>query len=381
MSLLYLDNAAAMQPSGNLPERFAELMRQYFVNGEAASLEAFQGRQVLEKADEKMLSALLGSDHKAYAFYTNSGTEAVNGAFFFLEEEFARKKHSGTLFTTRAEHPAMEKALERLAEKSSSRIQFLPLDREGGIDLKKFSDLLAEKANPLLLAVHHVQSETGRIQDLIALRKILNEKAPSVIFLADTIQSAGKIPIPWKEAGLDFSFLSGQKAGCPGGGAILARKESGKLLSAVRTTNHFIGRCPLPCAILLAEIFRELGEKLPENMEKLTRLSQFLREEFARKVPALKPTLPLTKSSPYLQHFRTHPFEGAILTRMLGEKKITISAGSACSSETRDPSPALLAMGVTAKEAFGALRISFSGMETKENMIFLADCLRDCMEK
>ena len=66
---------------------------------------------------------------------------------------------------------------------------------------------------------------------------------------------------------------------------------------------------------------------------------------------------------------------------MLGEKNITLSAGSACSSETGTPSSALLAMGIPGKKAFGSLRISFSGEETEENMLFLADSLKECMEK
>lgn len=377
---LYLDNAAAMRPTGNIPERFSELLRNCYVNGEAGSLEAFRGRKLLAETDEKMLFALLGKDHNAVSFYTNSGTEALNGAGFLLQEEL-KKDSCGRILTTRGEHPAMLQLLLRLAENTGRKLEFIPLDPQGGFAQEKLKELLAEKEKIDLVAIHHVQSETGRIQDLVTLRNMLNEKDPSIILLADTIQSAGKIPLPWKEAKLDFAFLSGQKVGSPSGGILLTGKKWKKKVEDVRFKSHLLGRCPLPCGILTAETFTRFAENLAGNMERVSFINHFLREKAKETVPDLSSTLPPEKASPWILHFLTYPLEGAILTRMLGEKNITVSAGSACSAETNSPSPVLLAMGIPEKKAFGSLRISFSGEETEENITELAVSLRECMEK
>ena len=373
---IYLDNASSVPCTKSVLERFSFLCTEYFANQESLSFQGRRSFSAVKEAQEKVFNLLTGeSPSQGGVLSGNTGSCVLNAA-----AEGVGNLLNGGIVTTEAEHPALLSSLKRVSARRHIPLFLCPLCRDGSLDLNSLESLL-KREKIALLAVHHIQSETGRIQDLVSVRTLLDSFAPSAFFLADTIQSAGKYPLPWKEAKLDLAFVSGQKLGSPGGAFLLYRKNLGKILSALRTTEHLPGRS-IPANILL---LGEILEKLLPDMDKNLGEAEECKKELLDAVKNLEipfvPTVPQKSASSYILHFLTAPYQGAILTRMLAQEGISVAPGSACSSESGEPSRTLKCMGIAKDALYGALRISFWLHNTAEEVRHLANSLKACTAK
>jgi cysteine desulfurase len=174
---IYLDNAAAAAPEKAVIDFFASAAMSCYANQEAIHQQAYAVRQKLEAAENDLAAALTG-DSSAKVIWGNSGTDLFN---LFSH---ATMLHKGNIVTT-LEHPALQAALKR----TGTELRIVPL-LNGKVDLEELGRL-ADR-NTVLVAIHHVQSETGVVQDLPGIRKVINGCAPQALFFSDTIQSAGK---------------------------------------------------------------------------------------------------------------------------------------------------------------------------------------------
>ena len=238
---IYLDNAAAAAPEKNVIDFFAAAAMSCYANQEAIHRQAYVLRQKLEVAEKELALALTG-DVSAQVVWGSSGTDLFN---LLSHAPMLRK---GNIVTT-LEHPALLAALKR----TGTELRTVPL-LDGKVNLEELGRM-ADR-NTVLVAVHHVQSETGIIQDLPGIRKIITGCAPQALFFSDAIQSAGKLPIPWKEAGLDIVSVSGHKLGTPGGAALIlrtgkdsTRKNLVEFFERSRSREYLAGR-PDPATML-----------------------------------------------------------------------------------------------------------------------------------
>ncbi|MBP5182091.1 MAG: aminotransferase class V-fold PLP-dependent enzyme, partial [Lentisphaeria bacterium] len=258
---IYLDNASSVPCTKEVLERFSFLCAEYFANQESLSFQGRRSFSAVKEAQERVFSLLTGeASPQGGVLAGNTGSCVLNAA-----AEGVGELLNGGIVTTEAEHPALLAALKRVSARRHIPLFLCPLCRDGSLDLNSLESLL-KRDKIALLAVHHIQSETGRIQDLVAARTLLDRFAPSAFFLADTIQSAGKYPLPWKEAKLDLAFVSGQKLGSPGGAFLLYRKNPGRIFSSLRTAEHLPGRCIPALLLLLGEILEKLVPEMNKNL-------------------------------------------------------------------------------------------------------------------
>lgn len=360
---IYLDNAAATPVDIDVLDFFRYSCLKYYANQEAAHDAGYSVREELEKAAKRILKIITVRPEKNRLFWTNSGTDSINAVLAL--PQFSK----GNIVTTKAEHPALLQAIFRAA--GQDRTKFAHISENGGIDAEHLSELIDEKTS--LVAFHHVQNETGRIQDLIEIRKILNRRKSKALFLADTVQSAFKFSIPWDEAGLDFAFASGHKTGAPSGGAVICRQESlYEELKKIRDKRYMLGRANPPDCLSLAFAAEKIAAERENILKKIKELSNYLRNSLTERFPEVQISIPIEKSSPFITHFTVGNCQGAVLVRMLSQKGVMISSGSACMAESPDASKSLLAMGMSKERAFSALRVSlWKNTEKKDINIFL----------
>jgi len=364
---VYFDNAASCQPDPKILGHYYAYASRFYANQEAAHSLAYNLRTQIELAAGQLSQALCGQ--KTDIHWGHSGTD-----IFSLFSEF-KGFQNGNIVTTPIEHPAMTAALKR----SGSEIREVKITG-GRVDLEHLARMLDEKT--VLTSIHHVQSETGVIQNLAAIRKVLDKHAPQSVFMSDTIQSAGKIKIPWNEAKLDIISVSGHKIGAPACGALLLNNSNAKIkafceyLTLCRKEYYTAGR-PEPAAILaLAQCLVQQQTKQTENLAGINKINSFLRQ----KLPKLKLfndkkiilTIPEENASPYILHFIVPGYQSGVLVRMLSEESVYFSAGSACLSESDKPSAALTAMGFNKEDAYAGIRLSFCLQNTlKHAEIFI----------
>ena len=372
---LYFDNAAAVPVRPVTMARLAALAQDFSANQEASGAAGEAVRAALSTAERRLIETICGSAAQGRSvLWTNTGTDAVRAAVtaFLLTPE----KHGEVLFTD-GEHASIPAALDMLpATCPRNRVKLL---RDGRIDLTDLSQKLSERTR--LVAFHWVQSETGAMQDLAAVRAMVKSIAPQAALLVDAIQGAGKLPFDFAAVQPDFFLVSGQKFGLPGGAAMIYGDEFRPAVKKLRTERHAIGRVPPPFCLLLAETFGGRTATMSGDLEYIRALRERFLSELKEALPdgCWRETIPAENASPYIVHllFSGGPqtYQGAILTRIMAKFGASIASGSACDAETGTPSRVLTAMGLGREQAYSAVRVSFFDHNTPEEAAELARLL------
>ena len=354
--LVYLDNAAAVPVEPETLDFMSEIAPLVIGNQEGIHCAAYRTRDLLTQAAVDVSKAIAGNVGAASLLWGDSGTTMLNAALrlpIFSE---------GNIITTNLEHPALTAAIRR----SGAEIAIVKTPH-GKIDLEQLATLLNEQTR--LVAIHHIQSETGIIQDLPAIKEIIKNNAPNALFLVDTVQSAGKLSIPWADAGLDFCFISGHKFGSIGGAAMLYRDQMmsngikiSSFFKTLREQDYLLGRPEPLTELTMVATLQHCFANLEQNLATITKLNRQLRNGLESiTLPNRKKiifTVAPEDSSPYIVHLLLPGFQGAVLVRMLSEHNIAVSAGTACAAETDNPGKTLPAMGYKKNDGYSTLRIS-----------------------
>ncbi len=344
---LYLDQAAAARPAPEVLDFYRTRLDRCYANQEAAHSMGYSLRRELDCAAEKLAVALTGRSGCA-VIWGGSGTELI--ALLADSPAAAGKRVASTAL----EHPAVGANFRRAA----SEFRLFDVDRTGRISGA------SRAGEPEFLILHHVQSELGVIQEPERWRSAF----PGAALAVDAIQSAGKLPLP--EA--DFWIVSGHKLGAPGGAALLVAPgcpDREKFLGWARdrrSRDYRIGR-PEPALMLTLAFAAEVAARDREaryeavkqcNLELRTRLENLPLPGGGR----LRFTVPPELASPWILHLMLPGIQAGVLVRMLAERGAMCASGSACASESREPSAALRAIGTGRRDGYSGLRISF-GME------------------
>lgn len=372
---LYFDNAAAVPVRPVTMARLAALAQDFSANQEASGAAGEAVRAALATAEHRLIGTICGSAAQGYSvLWTNTGTDAVRAAVmaFLLTPE----KHGGVL-STDGEHASIPAALDMLpASCPRNRVKLL---RDGRIDLTDLSQKLNERTR--LVAFHWVQSETGAMQDLAAVRAMVKSIAPQAALLVDAIQGEGKLPFDFAAVQPEFFLVSGQKFGLPSGAALLYSDEFRPAVKKLRTERHAIGRVPPPFSLLLAETLGGRTATMSGDLDYIRELKERFLSELKEALPdgCWRETIPTENASPYIAHllFSGGPqtYQGAILTRIMAKFGASIASGSACDAETGTPSRVLTAMGLGREQAYSAVRVSFFDHNTPEEAAELAHLL------
>ncbi|MBR2641932.1 MAG: aminotransferase class V-fold PLP-dependent enzyme [Lentisphaeria bacterium] len=321
--MIYFDQAAAVRPSPELLDFYRETAARTFFNQEAAHAFAYHLRKELQEAGNELSLALTGN--AMHVFWGTSGTDVLLAAAHLF------RQRKGKILLSPMVHPAVEAA---------------------------FADC-GNGGEPILNVFPHAESETGLLSSL-------PEVPAGCLTLCDAIQSAGKI-FPLPEA--DLMVISGNKLGGMGGGALLFRDETFTRDLAQLRTAHRVSRPEPAQCLALAHAAKLAAAKQEENKEKLLEISSFLRCELnGFPLPGggkIHPTVPAENVSCHILHLLLPGIQTGVLVRMLGERGVACSAGSACAAETTEPSRILCAMG-HAKDAYSGLRLSFGADNTME---------------
>jgi cysteine desulfurase len=369
MSIVYFDNAAAMPAEITSLEDFRNFALEFPANQEAGHDAGYLVRKRLESAASELAAVLTGDDTTT-VLWSHSGTDAICGVIA------AMNITGGNIITSAVEHPALLAALRR----TPAELRFVKVTQNGLIDMENLGKLIDR--DTCLAALHHVQSETGIIQDPVAIRQTMNKHSPKAKLMLDTIQSAGKIPLPWTAAELDYVFVSGHKIGAPGGAAALVRNAALKqAYSDLRQRDYVTGRVEPAAILTMTETIKRRVMTIAANSEKVSVLNSRLRELLIEMPEKIRPVITIAsqQASPYILHCRLPGKQSAVIMRMLSETGFAVSSGSACAAEAGGPSAALLAMGFKRDDAYSGLRISFSEKNKITEVEAFAEALHNAL--
>ena len=374
MKKVYLDYAATTPTD----KRVLKQMLPYFnrVYGNPSSLHEFgqESKRGVELA-RKQVASLIKSNPDEIIF-TSGGTEANNLAIkgiFFKQNIVAPH-----FITSKIEHPAVLEPYNFL-KKQGVDTTFLSIDEDGLVDVNKLEQAI--KPNTVLVSIMHANNEIGTIQSIKAMAKIINNvieiikannnKNP-LYFHTDAVQTAGHIEIDVKDLGVDMLSMSAHKLYGPKGIGALYVKPGIKLeplLHGGEQEKRRRGSTENLASILGFGRACEIAQQeLKPEADKLIELRDYLIQQVLEKIEHTKLNGHPSKRLPNNANISIKKIEGEAILISLDAKGIAVSTGSACSSESLQPSHVLMAIGRSAEASHGSIRFSLGRWTNKREI-------------
>jgi cysteine desulfurase len=335
--------------------------------GNAASIHTFgqKARAAVETAREHV-AALIGARAQEIVF-TSGGTESDNHAIFgIVSSSGVSRPHVITSFV---EHEAVLNACQAL-EKQGVDVTYLPVDRDGLIDLENLRGAL--RPETVLITIMHANNELGTVQPLEQIGSIAKEA--DVYFHTDAVQSAGKIPIDVKASQVDLLSLSGHKLYAPKGIGALYIRGGTRLRQLLYGGHHQRGFRPGTENVAGIVGFGKAAEiarnSLANDARRLSALRNQLEHGLLHRVPHSRVNGGGAPRTPNTTNLVFPGVEGEALLIALDLKGLACSTGAACSSGAVEPSHVLTAIGLPADEARASLRFSLGRHTTSADIDF-----------
>ncbi|NLR79417.1 IscS subfamily cysteine desulfurase [Chitinophaga eiseniae] len=375
---VYLDNNATTP----CDQRVVAAMLPYFteVFGNAASRSHPFGWAAEEAVDyaREQVARLIGAAPREIVF-TSGATEAVNLAIKGVYDMYAGKGHH--IITAVTEHKAVLDTCKRL-EKSGASITWLPVDKEGQIDLSALEAAITPQT--ILISIMYANNETGVIQPIRAISDIARKHG--VLLMSDATQATGKIPVDVNTDGIDLLTLSAHKMYGPKGvGALYVRGRSPrvKLTAQIDGGGHErgmrSGTLNVPGIVGLGKAAELCMEEMANDAQRLA----LMRDRLQATLLQLEQSYVNGSTAHRLPHTCNLSFkyvEGEAL--MMGfNKTIALSTGSACTSASMEPSYVLKAMGLTDDLARASLRFGLGRFTTDEQVDYVIRTITDTVNQ
>ncbi len=375
---IYLDNSATTRPYDEVIEYISEINKNVYGNPSSMHTKGLEAEKHIKSAREAIAKSLGAEGQEIY--FTSGGTESNNLAILgYLEANPRKGKH---VITTKVEHPSVLEVYKLLMERGY-RVDFLEVDNNGIIDVGGLKGAI--NTDTALISIIYINNEIGTLQPLGDIVEIKNSINRDTVIHVDAVQAYGKMRILPRKLGIDLMSMSSHKIHGPKGvGALYIRKgikirplfSGGGQESSMRSgTENVSGICGFGMAADMTY------KKLDENYEKCRVLKahfiEELKKELAEDVFIVSPE----DSSPYILNVSFANIRSEVLLHHLEMKNIFVSTGSACSSRKNMHSHVLKALGLKPDKIDGAVRFSFSGFNTIEDIDETINALKDILPK
>ncbi|MDR1440624.1 MAG: cysteine desulfurase [Clostridiales bacterium] len=212
--MIYFDNAATTRPAPEVAETVAESMLVRFGNPSSAHALGLEAGKMVDGARKAVAGAMRVPRDRL--FFVASGSEANNTAIFGVCARGARRP--GRIVTTRAEHASVLNSVREL-ESRGWQADYVGVDALGRVSLGELEGAIRE--DTALIALSHVNNETGAAQPLAEIARIRDRANPGAALFFDCVQSFCKLPLQPEQARADIVSISAHKIHGPKGVAAL----------------------------------------------------------------------------------------------------------------------------------------------------------------
>jgi cysteine desulfurase len=379
MEPIYLDHAATtpVRPEAR-DAMLPYLGSEAFGNPSSTHRFGRAARAGLEQA-RRQVALALGAE-PGQVFFTSGGTEADNLAVLGAALAARRRGAGMRVAVSAIEHKAVLAAAHAVHQLGGSE-EVLRVGPDGMVDLDALDAVLA--THPAIVSVMWVNNEVGVIQPIAEIGRRC--RAAGVLFHTDAVQAFGNLPVRFADLPCDLLTVSAHKVNGPKGvGALLVRNrqaiepliQGGGQQGGLRPgTENIAGAAGLGRAAELA------AQEQPEHACRLAGLRSRLTERLIASVPDLLVCGERAERAPHILNVCVPGTDSGALLMHLDLAGVAVSGGSACASGAVDPSPVLLAMGVPAALAAGALRFSLGRGTTEAEIDRAAEIFPDVVAK
>lgn len=368
--IIYLDNNATTPIDPRVLNAMMPFLTTEYAN--AASTHAFglTSHEAVKKARMQVAQIIDAEPHEI--IFTSGSTEAINLAIKGVAENYYSKgKH---IVTVRSEHSAILDTCAYL-ETKGYEVTYLPVKSDGLLDLNNLKSVLRE--DTILVSVMLANNETGVIQPIKEIAELSHNVG--ALFMSDTTQAIGKIPIDVDDLNIDLLCLSGHKLYAPKGvGALYVRQRLNrvKIPALLHGGGHEkgirSGTLNVPGIVALGEACAIAKSEMSNNADLIAKLRDYLENQILK----IEGTSINGNIGNRLYNTSNILFLGvdseAIIMGLSNPEEnfplIAVSNGSACTSSSIEPSHVLVAMGLNETNAFSSIRFSIGQFNTKSEM-------------
>ncbi len=370
---IYLDNNATTP----CDPRVVEAMIPFFheVPGNAASRNHPFGWKAEEAVDyaRDQVAKLLDVDAKEIIF-TSGATESDNLALKGVYEMYSRK--GDHIITLQTEHKAVLDSCKKI-EKMGGKVTYLPVDREGLVDLKELEAAITDKT--IMISIMWANNETGVIQPMKEIGEICAKHG--VLFMSDATQAVGKIKTHPKEVGIHLmAFTAHKMYGPKGVGALFVNRKNPrvKVTSQLDGGGHErgmrSGTLNVPGIVGLGAA-AEIGRlEMDQDAARLSAMRDRLQKGLVDKLEECYINGSEEHRMPHVTNISFKHVEGEGLM-MTFNQDIAVSSGSACTSASLEPSYVLMALGLGDDLAHSSLRLSLGRFTTDDEIDYAIEAI------
>ncbi len=367
--IVYMDHAATTPMRASAIAVMMPYLDGVYANPSGAHRFARRARQAVDEARD-LIASIVGCAPGEVVF-TGCGTESDNAAIVG-----AVRRRGGVAVCPAAEHHAVLHCVEH----TGGRV--VAVDATGAVDLGALAETLDDSVS--CVAVMAVNNETGTVTDMVAVSRLVRQRAPGAILHTDAVQAACWIDLRTLWPLVDSMAISAHKFGGPKGvGALVVR--DGVVLEPIvlgggQERDRRSGTHNVAGIVAMAEALRATDT---ERAHEVARIAE-LRDELLRgllDIDGVRGTVPPEASVPGVVHVCIADVESESLLFLLDEAGVCASAASACASGAMEPSHVLAAMGVDPALGAGALRLSMGHTTTRDDVRRTVEVVRSAVER
>ena len=366
---VYLDNAATTRVCTEAADIAYKVMTECYGNPSSTHTKGREAKAYLDAARTQIAKALGCAVTEVY--FTSCGSESDVWAITKGAESMSRQgKH---IISSAVEHDAVRKTLADL-EARGYEVTYLKPEQDGSISVQAVKNAL--RSDTVLVTLMMVNNETGGVTDIAGIAKMLKAEGSKALLHTDAVQGFMKLPFSAKKLGADMISISGHKIHAPKGIGALYIKTGVKIKPLIhggaQESGLRAGTEAMPQIAAFGKAAEIAFAGMRENYEKIAKLRESAASAICAEIPE---AVIIGGGAPHILSVSLPGWRSEVLMNFLEAKGIFVSRSSACKKGGR--SHVLEAMGLSAPIIDGAIRISFSRMNTQSDVDALVSALKE----
>ena len=353
--MAYLDYNATTPVDGRVVDVMMPLFTDNFGNPSSGHRSGRAAAQAVEEARGKVARAVgMGASD---VIFTSGATEANNLALAGMRRGLGRPI---IVLAGATEHKSVLQTCASLSD-GGSEFGAVPVRPDGTADIGAMESMLADHDDSIdIVSLMAANSETGVVHDIGEAARLAHDHG--ALLHCDAVQAVGKISFDAGRLGADMVTISSHKVYGPKGcGALIATRDARRRIAAIlhgggQERDLRSGTPNVPAIAGFGEACRIAVADGLADAPRQRRLRDMFERAISNAIPNVSVNGAAATRLPNTSNVRLH---GALADAVMARtQSIDVSTGSACSSNTMEPSHVLVAMGLDRTAADESIRVS-----------------------
>lgn len=375
--MIYFDNASTTLVNEEVLNTYNKISKEFYANPSSPHIFAKESEAYLSKARNAILSLLHLNDTYEVIF-TSNATEANNlGVIGYC---LANTRNGKRIITSKTEHASILEPIKYLVDNFGYVVDYVDVDEFGKVNVDSLRNLINQ--DTIMVCLMCVNNELGTVNDIEQIKKVINETNDKTVFYSDSTQAIGKTDLRFNVC--DMLCLSAHKIHGLKGAGVLIKKRKLKLIPSShgggQESGFRSGTVDVAGAYCLAKALQISIISLKNNEKHVKTLFDSLYNLLSTRSDLFTINSP-KNASPYILNFSLKDRKASVINEALSMKGIMVSSVSACSSKKEPYSYVLTAIGKSENEAKNSLRISFSHLNTLDEVNIFFNTLIDILKE